>query len=793
MRKRYTKKSYTKKGYTKKRQNYYLVGGRKFDPSLAYWNNLFTESEIDKLFQLRTKLQKIMTSGATSSSPKENSICKLMMELLPTYYIPNNILEQPVRSTDKDGNSTDWKEADFYTYYTILCATSLLFGIIASKMDSHPDCKYKLFLKGGRAIQVVLRNIFDKSKEHSFARIILGTLHQTQDIDVLLYPKRGKTYDREKMQELSSNISKLIAWFLTTPTKTIKILPPTEHNPKINKLSVSFLDGYVAFSDIDFGEVSNPGDYGGLQAIKKTTATPETDLSDFPVLFECLNIEHQLKEKINYYGEYSVRKFFALRDKDEKLIASCDYYLAKFKKAIISLNNGIHLSRLRTNNQFQLRKANLKYLESKLLEFGFFGYHTAIIKSIYGDTTEEPIKAILNYSHYEPHFEFEYETDDDGELTIASLKFDEETSVTPQPLPFTTTSDPHFQQLNPYYRGSFFTRPACMMYADAGPGQSPQAYGQLGQSPQAYGQSSQAFIHPGQSSQTFIHPGQSLQAYGQYGESSQAYGQHAQSPQAFIQHGQLPQAYGQYGESSQAYGQHAQSPQAYGHVDQSQQAHLLSQQLQQMQLSSGQLPTIPMYQEAYHEYIMTKELATEQAAAVAEEEEEEGEGDSPRASSTAGLETPRSMAPDGTPRANTAVPGTPRAPDGTPRANTAVPGTSRANTAPLGLPRDPDGRGRGRGDLAAAPRAKKEHKEVVGDEGEEDEDGVQRPKSNRPRRKGKGSLERRKEEQTNQYFLRRIREAEMAADKEEAVKWKANYNDWAAERGRARGEGGGIY
>jgi hypothetical protein len=41
--------------------------------------------------------------------------------------------------------------------------------------------------------------------------------------------------------------------------------------------------------------------------------------------------------------------------------------------------------------------------------------------------------------------------------------------------------------------------------------------------------------------------------------------------------------------------------------------------------------------------------------------------------------------------------------------------------------------------------------------------------------------------------MRRIREAEMAADKEEVVKWRAKYNDWAAERGRARGGGGGIY
>jgi hypothetical protein len=52
-------------------------------------------------------------------------------------------------------------------------------------------------------------------------------------------------------------------------------------------------------------------------------------------------------------------------------------------------------------------------------------------------------------------------------------------------------------------------------------------------------------------------------------------------------------------------------------------------------------------------------------------------------------------------------------------------------------------------------------------------------------------MERRKEDQTSMYFMRRKLEAEMAAeqpgatiaDKEEAVKWRAKYNDWAKDRG----------
>ena len=65
------RKRYTKKRYTKKIQNYYLVGGGKFESSLDYWNDLFNAAEIDKLDQLKTKLQDIINSSATSSSPKE--------------------------------------------------------------------------------------------------------------------------------------------------------------------------------------------------------------------------------------------------------------------------------------------------------------------------------------------------------------------------------------------------------------------------------------------------------------------------------------------------------------------------------------------------------------------------------------------------------------------------------------------------------------------------------------------------------------------------------------------------
>ena len=401
----YTKKVYTKKRYTKKRQNnkvqyrlskikkqnYYLVGGGLLPSPLEYWNSVFTASEITKLYDLKNMLQTSMSSEPTSSSPKKNSICELMMELVPTYYIPDDVADQPVRKTNRDGKKTNWEAEDFYRYYTTLCAAFLLFGIIAHKINSYTGCNYKLILKGGKAIQVVLREIFEEKKASSFATTILGSLHQTQDIDVLLLPKEGITYERVEIEELSSNISELIKWFLTTSTTNISKLEPTTSNPNIHKLSVEFPDGFVAFADIDFGKVPKPEFNATLQKVEPDSSKAKTIILDLPVLFECPTIGTLLDEKIYYYGEYSKKKDEATIKGDNASIASCDYFLAKFKKAIISLNNGLQLSKTDLLDAEALENACRKHLKNILNRKFKYDWERikGIIAGIYSDPKEQ--------------------------------------------------------------------------------------------------------------------------------------------------------------------------------------------------------------------------------------------------------------------------------------------------------------------------------------------------------------------------------------------------------------------
>ena len=594
MRKRYTKKDYTKKGYTKKhytkkrytkkrytkkrqnnkvqyrlskikKQNYYLVGGGVLPSPLEYWNSVFTESEITKLSELRIKLQSSMTSERTSYSPTENSICELMMTLVPTYYIPKDIADQPVRKTNRDGTTTNWEAADFYRYYTTLCAAFLLFGIIAHKINSYADCNYKLILKGGKAIQVVLREIFDDKKASSLATTILGSLHQTQDIDVLLLHKEGKTYERKEIEELSSNISELIKWCLDTTGTSISILKPPKEptkesrksNLNIHKLSVFFPDGYVAFSDIDFGEVSKPEFYTELQQVEPYSAKSDTILLGLPVLFECPSIETLLDEKIYYYGKYGIMKDEAKIKGDNESIASCDYFLAKFKKAIISLNNGLQLSKTDSLDAVALEKACRKHLMRIVRKFK---YDQELYKGIYSDPKEKQSSV-------------------------------QETSLIPQVTQISTPSDPS-RPVN------HSTTPECLMLAQTGTteewrlqqatllsGHPQYAHGQSGHPQYAHGQSSQS--QPASTIPIHTLLMQQLQQQQQrQPQQGKQYPQHWQQQQQWLQEQQRLQQQQLLTPHQEWLQQQQLRQQLLMHQQQQSQ----QQQLQQQQLQQQQLP-----------------------------------------------------------------------------------------------------------------------------------------------------------------------------------------------------------
>jgi hypothetical protein len=371
----------------RRKRNYYLTGGAPFTGNLEYWNEIFEPDEIEKLNELRDYIQSKFAEGSKASF---TDLCTIMRELVPTFYVPN----PPVIATEAYtlNGMTVYPHTglihDLNYLNAMLCASFRLFGIIAYKM-LYSSCKYKLIFKGGKAIQLVLNNVYNNTKKRpkSFENSILRDLHQSEDIDVLLIPKPKMEYNKTEIRELAENITKLMEWFLASVNTKVSILEPDNpinKNKSIYKLTfVSKYSGFKAFSDIDFGEISTNSKekyFSDLIPLGRATS------NGLGILFECQNIEALLKEKIYYYAYYAYlfynpeerKKLNDIKKKlDQPTIEehNCTFFMEKFKRAIISLNRGFHLSRNAILDEEPLKAAIKAYLHGELATINFSDLH----------------------------------------------------------------------------------------------------------------------------------------------------------------------------------------------------------------------------------------------------------------------------------------------------------------------------------------------------------------------------------------------------------------------------------
>jgi hypothetical protein len=400
------KKHSTKKGYTKKiakkikKQNTYfgLGGAQLFPTNLSYWNTFFSDEEEAQLIALKNQLE-AMIPPVGRHNIANNNICLAMKEILPTYYVPDKAEIEVVNGLTKYPN-----ERNFYYYNTILCAAFILFALLANKMENKRDCNYKLIFKGGKAIQLVLGTILSVCEPTSYGHSVLSNLHRSSDIDVLLIPKPTSIYNTEEVKTLAINISELIKWFLDSDSTTISFLTPDDKrnkNKTICKLAVMFDTIPYPFSDIDFGIII-PQFAPSFSS--SSLHQYRTTIFGLDVLFECQSITNLLDEKIYYYGYYSIlkdnlEKARVITQENKKLIEEYDYYLIKFKKAIISLNNGLHLSLNNSLAKEELLEENINYFLDKLLNYYpliILDTLKNIFKDVYAVGAEKVTKLVLS-------------------------------------------------------------------------------------------------------------------------------------------------------------------------------------------------------------------------------------------------------------------------------------------------------------------------------------------------------------------------------------------------------------
>ena len=347
----------------------------------AFWAPIFNKTPTE-LISLRDKIKDALAQDNVIPMAKNEiqniwSICEMVQTMIPTYYVPTK-------------NAPYWhgntmyadKPIDFTRFNMTLCTCLIIFGILSDKMAGQD---YEFIFKGGKAIQLELGQISGNPQ------------YISEDIDILVRPAHGTTYNRDVAKNLASHIGYLIKWFLTyieLPTELLKdetkpvsltiavALPDVQDNticdstaksnPNIVKISYNKIATRIckALADIDFKET--PAEVSSY--FEKTHKYPfHIDELQTDVLFICPNIGSLIDEKIYLYAKYT--GFKLLLEAGKKILDegyetvnldTCRFYREKFSKALLALTLGLVRSRQPGLLNASLLAYQVKFVEKRL-------------------------------------------------------------------------------------------------------------------------------------------------------------------------------------------------------------------------------------------------------------------------------------------------------------------------------------------------------------------------------------------------------------------------------------------
>lgn len=347
----------------------------------AFWAPIFNKTPTE-LITLRDKIRDALVQDNVIPMAKNEiqniwSICEMVQTMIPTYYVPTK-------------NAPYWhgntmyadKPIDFTRFNMTLCTCLIIFGILSERMTGQD---YEFIFKGGKAIQLELGQIAGNPQ------------YISEDIDILVRPTHGISYNRDVAKNLASHIGYLIRWFLTyieLPTELLKddtkpvslniaVALPDVHdnticdstskaNPNIVKISYNKIATRIckALADIDFKET--PAEVSTY--FEKTHKYPfHIDELQTDLLFICPNIGSLIDEKIYLYAKYT--GFKLLLEAGEKILDegyetvnldTCRFYQEKFSKAILALTLGLVRSRQPGLLNASLLAYQVKFVEKRL-------------------------------------------------------------------------------------------------------------------------------------------------------------------------------------------------------------------------------------------------------------------------------------------------------------------------------------------------------------------------------------------------------------------------------------------
>lgn len=315
-----------------------VATGPSYETTITFWSSLFPGTE---LTDLKSKFDSLIESDLKIEHGKICKLCEIVKTIMPSFHVS-------FESVKNINGLTVFKQPkDIQNINIILCATMLLLGVIAKKLEKQD---YTFMFKGGKGVQLAFAHAVKKDKK-KFEE------YESEDIDLIIIPnKQQVTYDAAKAKDLALNISYLIRWFFESNYKDnldSQIMPT---NPNVVKFAYQAfmrddktpLGNKLALMDIDFSKIpdENRPFYDGK--IKMFHKKADGSLSE-DLLFYFQSLEQQINEKLYYYLLYTKYKKMlqtrpAIEITDEKYktltVKECVYFLKKFNKSLSALLRG---------------------------------------------------------------------------------------------------------------------------------------------------------------------------------------------------------------------------------------------------------------------------------------------------------------------------------------------------------------------------------------------------------------------------------------------------------------------
>jgi hypothetical protein len=311
-----------------------VAAGPSYETTLTFWTPLFQGTELD---DLRTKFDSLIAGDLKIEHNALCKLCEIVKTIMPAFHVS-------FESVKNINGLTVFKQPkDIQNINIILCATMLLLGVIAKKLEKQD---YTFMFKGGKGVQLAFAHSGKKFEEY-----------ESEDIDLIIIPnKKSVSYNADKAKDLALNISYLIRWFFESNYKNnldSQIMPT---NPNVVKFAYQAfmrddktpLGNKLALMDIDFSKIpdENRPFYDGK--IKMFHKKADGSLSE-DMLFYFQSLEQQINEKLYYYLLYTKykkmlqgRPAIAITDEKYKTLTvnECKYFLKKFNKSLSALLRG---------------------------------------------------------------------------------------------------------------------------------------------------------------------------------------------------------------------------------------------------------------------------------------------------------------------------------------------------------------------------------------------------------------------------------------------------------------------